>query len=490
MPVIASPLPSGSTRPSADFARAESAALALLRAGRQREARAAFRQLAARWPEIERVVTTAAVLTLEVDGAADARPLLERAVARYPSSATAWAGLGQAALALGDRPVAREALTRAVACDTRDATLWFALGRLHMLEGEAASADDAFARALALDARHAPALAGRAAAANWTGDWSGGERLARAALAVDPADADAELNLGVSCLAQGRFAEGWRHYDARWRTALAAGARRDWPGRRWRGEPGKGETLVVHAEQGFGDTIQFARLLPHVRSKGLRVVFAVQPPLVTLFAATALADTVVPLEAAPADAEWHIPLLSLPACVAETDGRPYLPRPATPRGARAPRIGLVWAGSGTHANDARRSIALEAFAPLLAVPGVTWQSLQHGPRASELRHAPGPIAPLPAVADFAETAALVAACDAVVAVDTAVAHLAAAMGVPTWVLVPTHGRDWRWATAAGARTPWYDTARVVAQARDGDWATPIAALAAAIARGLGRRVDA
>lgn len=483
-----SPSPTTSSdRPPANFARAEAAALVLLRSGRRRDAHVAFVELASRWPDVERVATTAAVLTLEETGAVAARPELERVVVRFPSSATAWGALGQAAAATGDRVAAREALTRAVSLDGADARLWFALGRLRFMDGDTVAADEAFAKAVALDDRAAAAMAGRAAAANWLGDWVTGERHARAALAVDPADADAELNLGVACLAQGRWDAGWRHYEARWRTALAAGARHRWPGRRWRGEPGDGATLVVHAEQGFGDTIQFARLAPSARALGFRVVLAVQAPLVRLLDRAALADAVVPFDAAPADAAWHVPLLSLPRFVPPGDGRPYLSCDhAAARPARGPRLGLVWAGSGTHANDARRSIPLEAFAPMLAVPGLTWQSLQHGARAAESGRAPWPITPMPDVADFAETAAIVASCDAVVTVDTAVAHLAAAMGIPTWVLVPAMGRDWRWATATGGRTAWYDAARVVTQRRDGDWATPIAALAAAIGRGIAR----
>ncbi|MCU0623210.1 MAG: hypothetical protein MUF53_05015 [Gemmatimonadaceae bacterium] len=461
--------------------------MALLGAGRRREAQAAFAALATRWPAVERFATTAAVLSAEVDGPARAMPRLRETVQRFPASATAWAALGNAAAAVGDLFGARDALTRAVACDAADARLWFSLGRVALLAGDAPAADAAFVQALARDARHGAAMAGRAAAANWLGRWSDGEALARAALALDASDADAALNLSVALLAQQRWADGWTHYDARWRTTHAIGARRDWPGRRWRGEAAGGETgsgdiLLVHAEQGFGDTLQFVRFLPALRRPGRTVVLAAQPALVRYLQGSGLADAVVPMDAPPPDATWHVPLLSVPSYVDMAGdvslGRAYLPRPPVARrDPSAPlRFGLVWAGSPTHANDARRSIALDTLAPLLHLPGTTWQSLQQGPRADELARAGLPLAPMPPVADFADTARLVATCDVVVSVDTAVAHLAAGMGVPTWILVPAAGRDWRWASAAHGRTPWYESARVVPQAHDGDWTTPIARL--------------
>ena len=480
------PTISGNSVSASAFAQAERDAVAMLRRGRRRDAYAAFVALSTRWPDVERLATTAAVLSAEVEGPTRAMPRLRETVARFPSSATAWAALGNASAAAGDLSAAHESLSRAVACDAQDARLWFSLGRVALLAGDATGADAALTRALSLDPHNAPAIAGRAAAANWLGRWPEGEAHARAALAIDGSDADAALNLGVALLAQERWTDGWTHYEARWRTTHAAGARRDWPGRRWEGAPGNGETLLVYAEQGFGDTLQFARFAPLVRARGFRVVLAVQPSLVRLLAGAELADAVVSMEAPPADAAWHVPLLSLPRYASMPDGRPYLARsaaPLRPRGAPL-RLGLVWAGSATHANDARRSIPVEMFAPLLRVPGTVWQSLQQGARAGDRVRATLPLAPMPPVTDFADTAALVAQCDVVVSVDTAVAHLAAAMGVPTWVLVPAAGRDWRWAAAPGGRSRWYEAARVVSQSRDGDWATPIAALAAALTNGV------
>lgn len=458
--------------------------MALLSSGRRVEAAAAFARLSNEHPSVERFATTAAVLSLETQGPAMAEPRLRRAVERFPGSATAWGALGNALSALGALPAAVEALERATSLAPTDARLWFSRGRAHQLMGHAAAADEAFARALALDPSHRAALAGRAAAANWCGAWARGEAMARAALALGP-DPDAQLNLGIALLAQGRWAEGWDAYEARWEVAAASGARRAWPGRRWTGVRGTGETIVAVAEQGLGDTIQFARWAPALRAYGFRVVLAVQPSLVRLLAAAGLADAVVRLDDLPEEAAWHVPLLSLPRYLPMVAGQAYLLRPVVARAAQTPpRIGLVWAGSATHANDARRSMTVDDLAPLLAIPGVTWQSLQHGPRGDDAVARQVPITPLPSVRDMADTAEVVASCDMVIAVDTAVAHLAAAMGVATWILVPAAGRDWRWATATSGRTAWYDAARVIAQPSEGPWVRTVTVLASSLREAL------
>jgi Flp pilus assembly protein TadD len=474
---------------SAAFARAESAAVALLAAGRRAEAYEAFARIAERWPDAERPATTAAVLALEVEGAIAAQPRLVQTTQRFPRSATAWTALGNGAASRGALDDAIDALERAAALAPDDAAAWYNLGRARLLAGDAANADAAFDRALALEPRHVPAMAGRAAAANWTSRWTDGERWGRAALAVAPNDADAATNLGVALLAQGRWDEGWTHYEARWRIAASAGARRDWPGRRWHGEDAAGATIVVHAEQGLGDTLQFVRFVPALRERGMRVVLAVQPELVRLLATQRFAYDVVSMHGPLPDAGWHAPLLSLPRYVPMPSGAPYLARPtAPPRADARPRIGLAWAGSATHANDRNRSVPFVALRPLLDVGGVSWQSLQHGRRAADA--GADAIRPLPAVRDLADTAAVIAGLDIVVTVDTSVAHLAAAMGVPTWILLPSDGLDWRWAFAPAGRTPWYDAVRLVRQPVGSTWADVIRGLADALRRGLSGEVAA
>jgi ADP-heptose:LPS heptosyltransferase len=153
------------------------------------------------------------------------------------------------------------------------------------------------------------------------------------------------------------------------------------------------------------------------------------------------------------------------------------------RGMLQRRIGIVWAGAAHHRNDRRRSISLAALAPLFSLPGATWHALQKGPAASQLAQVPEArgVVPLDASADFAHTAALVDTLDAVVSVDTSIAHLAGALGKPVYVLLP-FAPDWRWGIV-GDRTPWYPTARVLRQPSVGDWRSVVASLRAALAAG-------
>jgi hypothetical protein len=272
------------------------------------------------------------------------------------------------------------------------------------------------------------------------------------------------------------------------------------PGRRgftqpqWRGEAGKGRVLLVHAEQGFGDTLQFCRFVALAAKRDLRVILEVQKPLVRLLTGLPGVAAVIGRGEALPEFDLHAPVLSLPWALGislETlpGGTPYLrPDPAlaahwrswlAARGA-GPLAGLAWAGSHTVANaaiDRRRSIAPELLAPLFQVSGVSFVSLQKDgppmPPALPL------IDPMAAARDFADTAALIANLDLVITVDTAVAHLAGALGKPVWML-NRFDSCWRWPAQSvrpfGA-SPWYPTLRIHQQPAPGDWETPVAEIA-------------
>lgn len=306
------------------------------------------------------------------------------------------------------------------------------------------------------------------------------EACLAAAIARRPDHAEAHRALAVTRLVQGDLERGFESFEWRWRR---------YAGPPWSGEPLGGSTILLHAEQGFGDTIQFARYAPAVSGRGGRVVLEVHPALVRLMRSLDPAVTVVASDAPVAPHDRHCPLLSLPRAFRTTLATvpaavPYLAAsPAdedrvVPRfaGTGGVRVGVVWAGNPRHANDRNRSLPVRMLEPLRRVPGVTLFSLQTG----EARADAGAVGVdlMDGVADFADTAALLAHLDLVIAVDTGIVHLAGALGRPCWVLLP-FAPDWRWLIDR-PDTPWYPTLRLFRQPRPGDWATALATVAACL----------
>ncbi|WP_448192870.1 tetratricopeptide repeat protein [Azospirillum sp. sgz301742] len=316
----------------------------------------------------------------------------------------------------------------------------------------------------------------------------------RTALLRDPDDAQAGYNLAMALLARGAWEEGFRLYEWRWvLKGPPPWLKRGW-GQFWMGERLDGRTLLVHAEQGLGDTIQFARYLVPARERaGARVVVGAPRPLHRLLAGAPGVDAVVGEgDRLPAFAA-HVPLMSLPLVLGLTGpgdvprAIPYLTvPPAVERAPGKPRIGLVWAGNRADPDDRYRSIALEELAPLFAMPGVEWHSLQIGEDGRALDALPaGAVRPLAAQpADFTDTAAVIRGLDLVVTVDTATAHLAGAMGCPVWLLLSAQP-DWRWLQAR-ADTPWYPGMRIFRQERLGDWRSVVAGVGTALAERFGQ----
>jgi hypothetical protein len=300
------------------------------------------------------------------------------------------------------------------------------------------------------------------------------------AVAAAPDDAEIRYSRAAALLAAGDFAAGWPEHEWRWRRRL-------WRdrgfGAAWRGEDIAGRTILLHAEQGLGDTLQFVRYAPMVAALGARVVLEVQAPLVRLMRGLAgVARVVARGDALPAF-DVHCPLLSLPLAfgtVPETvpAAIPYLFADAValwdsrlPAGGK--RVGLVWAGSphtddaGAHLIDRRRSLGLAELAPLWDVGGVHLVSLQKDCAAP-----PGLVDLMGQVGDFADTAALVSGLDLVVSVDTSVAHLAGALGRPVWLL-SRYDACWRWLCGRDD-SPWYPGMRIYQQERPLDWSGVVA----------------
>ena len=311
------------------------------------------------------------------------------------------------------------------------------------------------------------------------------------ALALDPAFVDANYNHAVTLLMAGHYERGWRHYE--WRWQLAWSPPRGFMQPQWSGEDLAGRTVLIHPEQGLGDTLQMMRLAPMVTARGGRVVLEVQRPLLRLAQSLAGVAEIVAVGDKLPSFDLHCPLFSLPAALGlrldTVPGRPYLAAdPALVRrvsrfgGTSGPRIGLVWRGAeriGRHVNE-ERSIPLERLAPLLATRSATFFSLQMDPGADCLRSMCefGMTDLMTGVSDFAETAAHVQGLDLVISVDTSTAHLAAAMGKPVWLLSRYNG-CWRWLKDR-SDSPWYPSMRIWRQDRPKDWEPVIARVAAAL----------
>jgi tetratricopeptide (TPR) repeat protein len=313
------------------------------------------------------------------------------------------------------------------------------------------------------------------------------------ALELKPDLPKARINLGMIQLLSGDFANGWKNYELRWDDAPLH--RREFTQPQWQGEPLDGRRILLHAEQGLGDTLQFLRYVPMVQAAGGVVILEVQDRLRTLAAELPGVAQVVSTGAPLPEFDCHCPLLSLPAAFGTTlesvpASIPYLkvPQAAIAKAADFPwpedglRIGILWAGNPVFPNDRCRfrSAPIEVFRPLLELEGAHLFSLQVGEHAGELFEFPEfarrvvDLSPL--VADMSDTAAQIARLDLVVMVDTSVSHLAGALGVPVWVLTP-FTPDWRWLQKR-EDTPWYPSMRLFRQPHPGDWASVVEAMMA------------
>lgn len=301
------------------------------------------------------------------------------------------------------------------------------------------------------------------------------------ALALDPELATGRWNRAYARLLQGRWREAWPDFPARLAIAQGLPNLKRFEEPAWDGRGFQGRTLLLWCEQGFGDTVQFLRFLPEVAALGGRLVVQVQPGLLPLLQDQGLSATIVAEGQCLPPFDLQAPLLDLPRLLAVgpdtlRDAVPYLQAPPAPPalaqalGPGGLRIGLAWTGNPAHQDQSRRSLSPRAFAPLAHLPGVAWFSLQRLARGVE----PEPLPPelkavdlAPHFATFRETAAAVAAMDLIITVDTVIVHLAGALGVPAFLLLPAMP-DWRWGQT-GDTTPWYPTVRLFRQAEPGAW---------------------
>ncbi len=472
-------------------------------------------------------------------------PLLQQAVTLNPDFGAAWLNLGCVLLRIKRPDEAIASLRRAVALMPRSASAHSNLGAALIDQNALLEGIESCLRATTLDAEHGDAYrnlcaaylkldqiekaisSGRHAArfspncadAHWNlsvallraSQYEEAARACREAIACRADFADPHANLGLILLLLGQYREGWKEHEWRWQSRACATPRRNFPAPPWDGSPAPGRTILVHAEQGFGDTIQFLRYLPLVRAKAdaARVIFECPPELARLLAHSRDWNAEI-----VARRDWegtglpafdrHVPLLSLPWRLGwfEPMGAPspYLCADEKRRtewktklgAAQGLRVGVVNAGSPVHTNDRNRSLPLEKLAPLFEIAGITFHSLRplkdHRPAIAES----GLIDWSEHLLDFSDTAALIAHLDLVITVDTAVAHLAGALGKPVWILLP-FSPDWRWGLES-EETPWYPTMRLLRQSMPGDWTSVVVLvgrmLRALVERGVGFRREA
>ncbi|HLO76882.1 MAG TPA: tetratricopeptide repeat protein [Magnetospirillum sp.] len=409
-----------------------------------------------------------------------------KVVALTPEDAEGWYNLGSAYAAL-DQPEEAVASLRRSAQLRPSAPAFYNLGNVLLRDDRPVEAEAAFRAAADLAPDWPDVPVNLAAALADQGRVGEAEGILRHVAAIIPDMADAHFNLALLLLRQGRFQEGWKEYEWRWQRPDFQPLRRPFVQPQWDGGELAGRTLLITAEQGFGDALQHCRFIAEVARRGARVVLECRPGLTRLLAGVEGVAEVVELGAELPSFDLHVPLLSLPhllgVAVGDLPGRvPYLAVPpgtddfADFAAGSEIKVGLVWAGSASRDRDRRRSLSPADLAPLLAVPGCRFHSLQ-----VDGEPAPAPVVTLvERLGDFADTAAAVAALDVVISVDTAVAHLAGALGKPVWVMLSTPCDGFLWMDGRDD-SPWYPSARLFRQERGGDWGGVVAAVAHALA---------
>jgi tetratricopeptide (TPR) repeat protein len=468
--------------------------VALKALGQLEQAEAAFRRASAERPGYGEAIYNLGNVLMAGGRPAEAAEAYRQALVRMPRHADAWSNLGGALLETGQAAEAELVCRRALEISPEHAGALCNLGTACLAQNRVDEANAHGRRALALQPSHAGArcLLGNALLQ---------ANLAREAEAVFAAGAGAgvdadefRFNEALARLLQGDLAEGFRLYEHRLKTKGAA-LRREFSAPRLQpGTPLAGRTVLLYPEQGFGDTVQCVRHVPALVAAGARVVLEVQAPLLALMQANFPAVDVRPKGSVERGYDLHCPLLSLPfVCGVEGQSIPaasgYLR--ADPEQVEAwrvrlaadpgPRIGVVWAGNPKHKNDRRRSVPMATLQAAFAGCGATIYSLQKeaGPAAEVWPAAwPGLRDWTAELTDFSDTADLIAALDLVVTVDTSVAHLAGALGRPTWVLLP-FAPDWRWQLER-IDSPWYASMRLFRQTGAGQWGPVMEAVASAL----------
>lgn len=292
---------------------------------------------------------------------------------------------------------------------------------------------------------------------------------------IDPTHADARNGYAQALLMNGNFDHGWAAYEARFYKPDNP-SRRTYKSKEWTGQNLQGKSILLYAEQGIGDTIQFMRFAHPLKDMGARILIECQKNICELLMAHTIFDQAIPLNGPSPPTDYHAPLMSLPYLLRLTDtadlkSTPYIEiDPLQKQKFEKLRIGLVWAGNPNHVNDGNRSIPLVEFNPLFDRSDIDVVSLQFGPARSQIQHTTL-LDDIGKDLSFVDWAQAIASLDLLITADTASAHLAGAMGCPCWVLLP-FVPDWRWMLHKNS-THWYSSLRLFRQKNRGDWGSVI-----------------
>ena len=432
-----------------------------------------------------------------VERTEEAIPCFDAVLARNPARDDALLNRGTAFAKLGRHMQALADFDAVLALEPNHAEALYNRGTALLDLGRCSEALDTFDRMLAHAPKHAKAWNNRGRALQTLNRHDQAVASFEKAIGIDKDYADAHSNQALSLLTLGDLPHGFAEYEWRWKRSGMSDTRRNYRGRLWLGEfPLGHRTILLAAEQGLGDTMQFVRYVPLLARTGATVVLEVQPELKSLLASVdGVASCHARGEALPAY-DVYCPLGSLPLALKTEQSTipaeiPYLHaddahvakwRPMV-EALPGKRIALAWCGHARHPNDRNRSIDLKVIEPLFALEGISFISVQRELREGDaallaqhnnVTHAGDKLA------DMADTAAIAALVDLSIAVDTSVVHLAGAMGREVWVLLP-FSPDWRW-TLTSERTPWYPQARLLRQPTPGDWQSVIAAVRDALLR--------
>jgi Flp pilus assembly protein TadD len=463
------------------------------RAGRLREAESIYRQVLAEQPnhpEALQLLAGVATVLKQYDSAID---LLNQAIQASPDVPLFHANLGSLYLQTKRFDDAVASLERALQLDPNLVHAYYNLGVALTDKGDFDRAVAIFHKGISLNPNW-PELHNSLGLAlrNW-GRRDQAMAAFRQSIALKPDYPDGHWNLGITLLLLGDYRNGWLEYE--WRTKIAEIVQpRNIAQPQWNGKTLEGKTILLHAEQGFGDTLQFIRYAPLVAKHAAKVIVECPIELAAILRGVEGIDRIITRGDSWPSYDVQSSIMSLPLRFGTTPetipAHPYLSAPpdrvmawrerlGNPDGRR--RIGLVWSGRPEHTNDSRRSMRLDLFSPLATVKLAHFYTLQKGPAASQTASPPPGMDFVDWTSDlhdFVETAALIANLDLVICVDTSVAHLAGAMGKPVWLLLP-HAPDWRWMLSR-TDTPWYPTMKLFRQPSPGDWTSAIANVTRAI----------
>jgi tetratricopeptide (TPR) repeat protein len=469
--------------------------------GRLDQAQAAYAEAAAHQPGFAEAHNNQGLAAQALGRLDTAETAFATALINRPTYAEAHGNLGLVQLDRGRIPQAAGCFQRALALQPALAEAHNGLGNVLQRRDRLEEAEAAFGRALTARPSYAEAHHNLGLTLKEQGRLRDAIEAYDRAIHLAPDLAEARFAQSLALLQLGAWPDGWRRYESRWAQKSEPAVRlRRYPQPVWQGEPAAGRTILLWVEQGFGDTIQFVRFARDMTLRGWKVVLEVQRELARLL--TTMPDiAVVPQGTALPPFDVHCPIMGLPGRLGLTldtlsaggclrpDAEAVQHWRAILGGAAGLKVGVVWRGSPGHKRDRCRSMMPAVFAGFLDQPGIEVISLQKDGRPEEL--AALPAARLlydsgPELGDFADTAALVAALDLVISVDTSVLHLAAALGVPCWGLID-FAPDWRWLTAR-SDSPWYPSLRLFRQPRRGDWPSVARAVRAELANLVNRRL--